>query len=276
MPEEEKPEVRETIERNRADVHPHKGPFSKVHTVCATCNAPVTVWVSTPPRDTNPDNLKPWERFCPVHQARIRCGDVVEVQLRTDERSQVPKKETLVCAYADYERNEFFWCGWPFGYVPLDEVRLVEACSDEEHEKQVEQFAKMRPDSPGPDRRRHHVLRLYDRTTFVMEQLDHHRGALAEAKRQVAFHEEEMHNLVWKDRLGIVVFDEGNICWSTLGGMEAEKAFEIFDDWGRVTDSNAHRVYAVGLAPYRDRDVRMQDVRAALDWREKRDAERKA
>lgn len=61
----------------------------------------------------------------PMTEHKLRCGDLVRVQSKPD--------ETLVVAYADYERDRAAFFGWPFGTCRISEVELVDACSDGEH-----------------------------------------------------------------------------------------------------------------------------------------------
>lgn len=55
---------------------------------------------------------------------RIRCGDHVH---------HGPSDETWVVAWADYDRNDLAWCGWPNGMARLSDCTLVRAATDEEH-----------------------------------------------------------------------------------------------------------------------------------------------
>lgn len=64
----------------------------------------------------------------PTPETRIRCGDIVRHR---------PTGETWVVAYADYERDELAWQGWPDGCARLHDCELVEPCSDEEHTRNV-------------------------------------------------------------------------------------------------------------------------------------------
>lgn len=59
---------------------------------------------------------------------RIRCGDTVKHR---------PSGEVWMVAYADEQRNELSWFGWPDGVARLSDCELVDACSNEEHASRV-------------------------------------------------------------------------------------------------------------------------------------------
>ena len=65
----------------------------------------------------------------------IRTGDTVYHH---------PSKETWIVAYADYERGELAWVGWPPGHAELSDCRLVKSCSDDEHLKELTALSQMR------------------------------------------------------------------------------------------------------------------------------------
>lgn len=77
-----------------------------------------------------------------------RAGDYVHHQ---------PSGEDWVVAYADPERDELSWCGWPAGWANLSDCGLTDVCDDEEHERTVCEIANM---SHG-DHRVEAVRRLY-------------------------------------------------------------------------------------------------------------------
>lgn len=78
---------------------------------------------------------------------RFRCGDTVRHN---------PSDEEWVVAYADYDRGDLAWSGWPDGYAKVVDCALVDACTDEEHEKAVDEWEATLPCS-----RRWRVLQLY-------------------------------------------------------------------------------------------------------------------
>ena len=61
----------------------------------------------------------------------MRAGDTVSPKSRPDEQ--------WVVAYV--EGNWLAWFGWPEGEIKLDEVVLIESCSDAEHRKALEKWA---------------------------------------------------------------------------------------------------------------------------------------
>ena len=80
----------------------------------------------------------------------IRTGDTVYHH---------PSKETWIVAYADYERGELAWVGWPPGHAELSDCRLVKSCSDDEHLKELMALSQMRGrDSDGWDYRKSYAL----------------------------------------------------------------------------------------------------------------------
>ena len=78
---------------------------------------------------------------------KIRTGDAVV---------HGPTGETWVVAYADHERGELAWLGWPPGYAELSDCELEESCSDEEHKAVLVRLSEMRGDERrgGHDRRK--------------------------------------------------------------------------------------------------------------------------
>ena len=85
---------------------------------------------------------------------KLRCGDVV--------RNKHNGEEWLV-AYADYESGYLSPFGWPEGECKISDCELVEAVSDEEHQKQVALWLDTphRGDDGRQDRRVGMVRRLY-------------------------------------------------------------------------------------------------------------------
>jgi hypothetical protein len=88
--------------------------------------------------------------------AAPRCGDTVFHR---------PSKETWCVSYADQERDELSWVGWPEGYAKLSDCDLVQRCSDEDHVAAVREWLEKphRRDSGFEDRRVSQVSRLYRR-----------------------------------------------------------------------------------------------------------------
>jgi predicted HAD superfamily Cof-like phosphohydrolase len=76
-------------------------------------------------------------------------------------------------------------------------------------------------------------------------------------------------------RYGIVVFDpnspEGKFDWYSGGGMRLEDAERVIRTWDRVSGADGHRVYAIGIAPWRGFDVELDeaDMEAACVWAER-------
>ena len=66
--------------------------------------------------------------------ATIRTGDTVYHR---------PTKETWVVAYADYDRDELAWIGWPPGHAKLSDCTLCMSCSDEDHLKELTALSQM-------------------------------------------------------------------------------------------------------------------------------------
>lgn len=77
-----------------------------------------------------------------------RCGDHVH---------HAPSGEDWVVAYADAERDELAWTGWPEGYAKLSDCTTIERCSDEDHRRAVFAWIGLQT----RDSRRSRVLRLY-------------------------------------------------------------------------------------------------------------------
>lgn len=76
-----------------------------------------------------------------------RCGDTV---------FHKPTGERWIVAYADAERDELAWCGWPEGLAKLSDCEVVEKCSDASHQSTVLMWKKS---SDGP--RRERVKRMF-------------------------------------------------------------------------------------------------------------------
>ena len=51
-------------------------------------------------------------------------------------------------------------------------------------------------------------------------------------------------------QFGVLVYDRGEIRWSSFGGTSRPKAEALFLDWDRVTGPDGHRTYALGIAPF--------------------------
>lgn len=81
----------------------------------------------------------------------MRCGDTVCVKKTGDE---------LELAYADDQSRRASWCGWPDGTIDLGELKLVKACSDDEHLNSVAMWLDDDRSIDG-DHRRSEVERLY-------------------------------------------------------------------------------------------------------------------
>ena len=79
----------------------------------------------------------------------IRCGDHVYHRL---------SHETWLVAYADYERNDLAWSGWPEGVARLSDCRLIYAATDAEHAEHVAQWLSK---DGNHDHRQVAVRRLY-------------------------------------------------------------------------------------------------------------------
>ena len=78
---------------------------------------------------------------------KIRTGDAVFHR---------PTEETWVVAYADHERGELAWLGWPPGYAKLSDCELRESCSDKASKFLLVRLSEMKDDERrgGPDRRK--------------------------------------------------------------------------------------------------------------------------
>lgn len=77
-----------------------------------------------------------------------RCGDCVKHE---------PTGEDWVVAYADAERDELAWTGWPEGSARLSHCTVTMRCSDQEHARAVEEWRQ----SSGGGYRRDRVMHLY-------------------------------------------------------------------------------------------------------------------
>ncbi len=84
---------------------------------------------------------------------KLRCGDTVRQHGATYD---------LEVSYADYESGRASWAGWPDGLVPIEELTLVKACTDQEHRAAVSMWLdKPRTSESERDHRRNEVERLY-------------------------------------------------------------------------------------------------------------------
>jgi hypothetical protein len=108
--------------------------------------------------------------------------------------------EQWVCAYADYDRNEFAWMGWPPGWTELDRVTLAERCSDEEHKKHVEQYIAQRGYNESQNRRR--VLELYAPRVHAKEQYELAKQDVVQARERLVSAERQLAE--WAAKLAIV------------------------------------------------------------------------
>lgn len=77
-----------------------------------------------------------------------RCGDHVHHK---------PTGEKWVVAYADAEKNDIAWAGWPDGRARLVDCEVIYRCTDAEHASAVELWRSSRDLTS----RRATVLRLY-------------------------------------------------------------------------------------------------------------------
>ena len=81
----------------------------------------------------------------------IRTGDTVYHH---------PTKEKWVVAYADDERDELAWIGWPPGHAKLSDCTLLKSCSDEDHLKELRALSQMQGSPPdGWDHRKGYAIR---------------------------------------------------------------------------------------------------------------------
>lgn len=71
---------------------------------------------------------------------KIRTGDAVK---------HGPTGETWTVAWADYDRGEVAWVGWPDGYAKLSDVTLTERCTDEKHKELVRHLRTLGPNDNG-------------------------------------------------------------------------------------------------------------------------------
>lgn len=98
-----------------------------------------------------------------------RCGDVVLHR---------PSGETWSVAYADPERNELSWFGWPEGTAKLSDCELVKRCSDARHLECVADWLGR------SSNRAQHVFRLYGLAMLPVEMRE--KLAAAESALSVA------------------------------------------------------------------------------------------
>lgn len=80
-----------------------------------------------------------------------RCGDHVYHR---------PSQEKWLVAYADADRDELAWAGWPEGIAKLSDCELIHQCSDADHAEAVRRWL-----DAGPCIRRSAVERLYPTVT---------------------------------------------------------------------------------------------------------------
>jgi hypothetical protein len=82
-----------------------------------------------------------------------------------------------------------------------------------------------------------------------------------------------------EERFGVVMFDPkggsegtGSFDWAFCKNVPEAEAEKIAETWDRITGEDNHRVYALGVAPWRGYDVELdaQDVACALAWAEAR------
>lgn len=83
---------------------------------------------------------------------KIRTGDAVK---------HGSTGETWTVAWADYERGEVAWVGWPNGYAKLSDVTLVEQCTDEEHKELVRRLRTVKGEDGRASVKAEGVLRIY-------------------------------------------------------------------------------------------------------------------
>ena len=70
-----------------------------------------------------------------------------------------PTKEKWIVAYADYERGELAWLGWPPGHARISDCELLESCTDEESHKELVAISKMRgSEQDGWDHRKSYAI----------------------------------------------------------------------------------------------------------------------
>ncbi len=81
----------------------------------------------------------------------IRCGDVVR---------NIPSGEKWIVAFADYQRNDLSWCGWPEGVTRLSECSLDKRATDEQHADMVDAWLTKKPRSDNHDGQSMRVLAI--------------------------------------------------------------------------------------------------------------------
>lgn len=115
--------------------------------------------------------------LAPPH--RLRCGDTVR---------QEGQDYDMKVSYADYESGSASWCGWPEGRVEIERLKLVEACTDEQHKAAVAKWLDQGRDS-NHDHRRATIERLYRPRAYwrgvikiVQTRLEQDRQALSGAE----------------------------------------------------------------------------------------------
>lgn len=77
---------------------------------------------------------------------KIKPGDVV---------LHKPSGERWVVAYADHERNELSWFGWPEGFAKISDCELVKSVTFEEALKDLVLWAEPRQQRVGDLRHRY-------------------------------------------------------------------------------------------------------------------------
>lgn len=92
---------------------------------------------------------------------KIKPGDVV---------LHKPSGERWVVAYADYERDELSWFGWPEGYAKLSSCELVKSVTFEEALKDLVRWAEPKP-GRGNDLRHRYAASMLARVGLKMVQL---------------------------------------------------------------------------------------------------------
>lgn len=107
---------------------------------------------------------------------RFRCGDVARAE---------GEDFDIEVAYADYGTGYASWCGWPEGCVEIARLRLVSACTDDQHRAAVARWLV----GQGPQSRDHRpdaVERLYRPRAYWRRLLERERERLIEQATHVA------------------------------------------------------------------------------------------
>ena len=81
--------------------------------------------------------------------ADLKTGDTV---------FHAPSGETWVVAYADPERDELAWCGWPPGHAKLRDCKLTESCSADESLYLLRKLAGMKLNREEYDYRKSYAI----------------------------------------------------------------------------------------------------------------------